>query len=92
MLNDRLKLVAGARYDRTAYSPRLAAQFTDNSNTVRDVDFAAPTWQLTGEFGFTPSHSVWARVGQGFPRPIGGGDVRADGHLGGNRSGYRKLR
>lgn len=69
LLNDRLTLVAGARYDRTEYSPRLDAQFIDDSGTVRDVDFAAPTWQLSGDFRFTPAHSVWARVGRGFRAP-----------------------
>jgi hemoglobin/transferrin/lactoferrin receptor protein len=72
MLNDRLKLIAGARYDRTAYSPLLDAEFMDDSGTVRDVDFAEPTWQLTGEFGFTPAHSLWARVGRGFRAPTVG--------------------
>ncbi len=69
LLNDRLKLVAGARYDRTEYSPRLDAQFLDDSGTVRNVDFAAPTWQLSGDFSFTPSHAIWARVGRGFRAP-----------------------
>jgi hemoglobin/transferrin/lactoferrin receptor protein len=66
---DRLTLNAGARYDRTEYSPRLDAQFVDDSNTVRDTQFAAPTWQVSAEFKFLPEHSLWAQVGRGFRAP-----------------------
>lgn len=69
LLNDRLTVHAGARYDRTDYSPRLDAQFADNTGTVRDVDFAAPTWQVGASFEFTSAHSVWAQVGSGFRAP-----------------------
>lgn len=69
LLADRLTLNAGARYDRTAYSPRLDPQFVDDSNTVRDTEFAAPTWQASAEFKFLPEHSVWAQVGRGFRAP-----------------------
>jgi hemoglobin/transferrin/lactoferrin receptor protein len=69
LLNDRLTLNAGVRYDRTEYSPRLDAQFVDDSRTVRDVNFASATWQLSGDFKFSAEHSVWAQVGRGFRAP-----------------------
>lgn len=69
LLDDRLTLHAGARYDQTKYSPRLDAQFVDASGTVRDVDFAAPTWQAGADFMFVPDHSVWLQVGRGFRAP-----------------------
>lgn len=69
LLNDRLTLNAGVRYDRTEYSPRLDALFVDSTGTVRDVDFAAPTWQFSADYKFTPEHSVWGQVGRGFRAP-----------------------
>jgi hemoglobin/transferrin/lactoferrin receptor protein len=69
LINDRLTLHAGARYDRTKYSPKQDPQFIDTSGTVRDVDFSAPTWQVGADFKFTPTHSVWAQVGSGFRAP-----------------------
>lgn len=72
LLNDRLTLHAGVRYDRTEYSPKLDAQFTDGTNTVRDLEFSAPTWQAGVDFEFIPEHSVWAQVGRGFRAPTAG--------------------
>ncbi|WP_129779931.1 TonB-dependent hemoglobin/transferrin/lactoferrin family receptor [Peristeroidobacter soli] len=72
LLNDRLTLHAGARYDRTEYSPNLDTQFVDSTGSVRDVEFSAPTWQAGVDFKFTPEHSVWAQVGRGFRAPTVG--------------------
>ena len=69
LFGDKLTLHAGARYDRTDYSPRLDAQFQDATGTVRDVSFAAPTWQVGADFKFTPEHSVWGQVARGFRAP-----------------------
>jgi hemoglobin/transferrin/lactoferrin receptor protein len=72
LLNDRLTLHAGVRYDRIEYSPNLNAQFVDPTGSVRDVEFSAPTWQAGVDFKFTPEHSVWAQVGRGFRAPTVG--------------------
>lgn len=69
LLDDRLTLHGGFRYDRTEYSPKLDAQFVDPTGSVRDLAFSAPTWQAGADFKFTPEHSVWAQVGQGFRAP-----------------------
>lgn len=69
LLDDRLTLHGGARYDRTEYSPKLDAQFVDPTGSVRDVEFSAPTWQVGADFKFTREHSAWAQVGRGFRAP-----------------------
>lgn len=72
LLNDRLTLHAGVRYDRTEYSPTLDAQFVDPTDSIRDVEFSAPTWQGGVDFKFSDEHSVWAQVGRGFRAPTVG--------------------
>lgn len=72
LLNDRLTLHAGVRYDRTEYSPNLDAQFVDPTGSIRDVEFSAPTWQAGVDFKVTAEHSVWAQVGRGFRAPTVG--------------------
>ncbi|GFE86823.1 TonB-dependent hemoglobin/transferrin/lactoferrin family receptor [Steroidobacter agaridevorans] len=72
LLNDRLTLHAGVRYDRTEYSPTLDAQFVDPTGSIHDVEFSAPTWQAGLDFKFTDEHSVWAQVGRGFRAPTVG--------------------
>lgn len=72
LLNDRLTLHAGLRYDRTEYAPSFDAQFVDATGSIRDVEFSAPTWQAGADFKFTPEHSVWAQVGRGFRAPTVG--------------------
>lgn len=72
LLNDRLTLHTGVRYDRTDYSPQLGGQFVDPTGSVRDVEFSAPTWQAGVDFKFTAEHSVWAQVGRGFRAPTVG--------------------
>jgi hemoglobin/transferrin/lactoferrin receptor protein len=69
LLDDRLTLHGGARYDRTEYSPKVDAQFVDPTGSVRDLEFSTPTWQAGADFKFAPEHSVWAQVGRGFRAP-----------------------
>ncbi|MBL8271308.1 TonB-dependent hemoglobin/transferrin/lactoferrin family receptor [Steroidobacter sp.] len=69
LLDDRLTLHAGARYDRTEYSPKTGPQFVDPTGSVRDLEFSAVTGQVGVDFKFTPEHSVWAQVGRGFRAP-----------------------
>lgn len=72
LLNDRLTLHAGVRYDRTEYSPKLDAQFVDPTGSIRDVEFSAPTWQAGVDFKLNAEHSVWAQIGRGFRAPTVG--------------------
>jgi hemoglobin/transferrin/lactoferrin receptor protein len=69
LFDERLTLSAGARYDRYDYSPQVDSTFVDRTGTVRDVSFAAPSWQVGAEFRFLPAHSLWAQVGRGFRAP-----------------------
>lgn len=69
LFGDKLTLHAGVRYDRTNYSPKLDAQFQDTSGTVRDVSFAAPTWQVGADLKVTSKHSIWGQVARGFRAP-----------------------
>ena len=72
LLDDRLELTLGARYDRYEYSPQLDARFQDNTGTVRDVSFASPTWQAGLAFEFVPQHTLWLQAGRGFRAPTTG--------------------
>ncbi|HEY0684591.1 MAG TPA: TonB-dependent hemoglobin/transferrin/lactoferrin family receptor [Steroidobacter sp.] len=72
LLNDRLTLHAGVRYDRTDYSPNLDEQFVDETGSVRDLEFSSPTWQAGIDFKLTAEHSVWGQVGRGFRAPTVG--------------------
>lgn len=72
LLDDRLQLTLGARYDRYDYSPRLSSTFQDPTGTVRDVRFAAPTWQAGISYEFLPHQSLWMQAGRGFRAPTTG--------------------
>lgn len=69
LFDERLTLSAGARYDRYDYAPQVDSTFVDRTGTVRDVSFAAPSWQLGAEFRFLPDHALWAQLGRGFRAP-----------------------
>lgn len=69
LIDDRLTLTAGARYDRYEYSPKPDEQFVDNTGSVQDFSFSSATWQLGAEFSITDEHSVWAQAGRGFRSP-----------------------
>jgi len=72
LLEDRLLLTLGARYDRYDYSPRLSPTFQDPSGTVRDVSFASPTWQSGISYRFLPQQTLWFQAGRGFRAPTTG--------------------
>src|SRR5690606_32497725 len=63
LLNDRLTVHAGLRYDVTEYSPKTSPLFVDPTGSVRDTDFGALTWQFGVDFKLAPDHSVWAQAG-----------------------------
>ncbi len=69
LLDDRLRLTVGVRYDNTKYSPKTGPLFVDNSGTVHDVSFGAATWQLGAEYFVAERHSLWAQAGRGFRAP-----------------------
>lgn len=70
LVNDRLLLNAGVRFDHYDYSPSLNnPQYGDNSGTVGDVTFSSPTWQLGASWHLTPAHVLWAQAGAGFRAP-----------------------
>ena len=72
LLDDRLQLTLGARYDRYDYSPQLSDTFEDDTGTVGDVSFAAPAWQAGISYEFVPHQSLWFQAGSGFRAPTTG--------------------
>ncbi|HBK45730.1 MAG TPA: TonB-dependent hemoglobin/transferrin/lactoferrin family receptor [Xanthomonadaceae bacterium] len=72
LLDDRLQLTFGARYDHYRYSPRLDDSFEDATGTVREVSFAAPTWQAGISYEFLPHQTLWFQAGRGFRAPTTG--------------------
>jgi len=69
-ITDKLTLSAGARYDKTSYSPTVDDTFTDTTNiAVSDSDFSAISTQLSASYQFTPNHNVLASIGTGFKAP-----------------------
>jgi len=69
LLNNRLQVNVGARFDSYEYSPSTDARYVDKSGTVKDVSFSAPSWQLGTSWNLTDSHIVWAQAGSGFRAP-----------------------
>lgn len=69
LLDGRLGLTAGLRYDRYDYKPSFDGQYEDPSGTVGDVSFSSPTGQLGIDFKLTDAHTLWAQVGRGFRAP-----------------------
>jgi hemoglobin/transferrin/lactoferrin receptor protein len=72
LADDRVQLTLGARYDRYDYSPTLSPTFQDRTGTVRDVSFAAPTWQAGVAWEFVPQQTLWFQAGSGFRAPTTG--------------------
>ncbi|KAF1686638.1 TonB-dependent receptor [Pseudoxanthomonas broegbernensis] len=70
--DDRVRLTLGLRYDRYDYSPRLSETFGDDTGTVRDVSFSAPSGQVGISYEFLPSQSLWFQAGRGFRAPTTG--------------------
>lgn len=70
LVDNRLLLNGGVRFDHYDYSPSLNnPQFGDNSGTVGDVTFSSPTWQLGASWKLTPQHVLWIQTGAGFRAP-----------------------
>ncbi len=72
LLDSRLQLNMGLRYDRYDYSPKLSPSFIDNTGSIRDVRFSAPTGQLGLSYAFLPHQSLWFQAGRGFRAPTTG--------------------
>ncbi|WP_312708033.1 TonB-dependent receptor [Stenotrophomonas sp.] len=75
LLDDRLSLTGGLRYDSYKYTPETSAGgngdagYVDDGGSVGTSKFAAPTWNLGAEFKFTDTQSLWTQVGRGFRAP-----------------------
>lgn len=72
LLEERLSVTAGMRYDRYDYSPTLGPLFQDETGTVLDRRFSAPSWQTGVEYRVQPQHALWAQVARGFRAPTVG--------------------
>ncbi|WP_282277612.1 TonB-dependent hemoglobin/transferrin/lactoferrin family receptor [Stenotrophomonas sp. PS02297] len=72
LLDERLQLNLGARYDRHDYTPHPDATFVDRTGTVRPVRFASPTWQAGLSYLAAAGHTLWFQAGRGFRAPTTG--------------------
>lgn len=72
LFDGRLQLNLGMRYDRYDYSPQLSPTFIDDTGSVRDVSFSAPSGQLGVSYAFLPQQSLWLQAGRGFRAPTAG--------------------
>jgi hemoglobin/transferrin/lactoferrin receptor protein len=75
LLEDRLSLTGGLRYDSYKYVPETAATsgsdsgYTDDAGSVATSSFSSPTWNLGAEFKVTDAQSLWTQFGRGFRAP-----------------------
>jgi hemoglobin/transferrin/lactoferrin receptor protein len=75
LLDDRLILTGGVRYDSYKYVPETAATSGSNSGyvggagSVGTSKFSSPTWNLGAEYKFTETQSLWTQFGRGFRAP-----------------------
>ncbi len=75
LLEDRLSLTGGLRYDSYKYVPETAATsgsasgYTDDAGSVGTSRFSSPTWNLGAEFKVTDTQSLWTQFGRGFRAP-----------------------
>ncbi|WP_256642930.1 TonB-dependent hemoglobin/transferrin/lactoferrin family receptor [Stenotrophomonas sp. 9(2022)] len=75
LLDDRLSLTGGLRYDSYKYTPETSAGgngqsgYKDDAGSVGVSRFASPTWNLGAEFKFTDTQSLWVQGGRGFRAP-----------------------
>lgn len=69
LVNNRLQINVGARFDSYEYSPATDARYVDKSGSVKDVTFSAPSWQLGASWNLTDAHILWAQAGSGFRAP-----------------------
>lgn len=68
-LAPRWTLSLGSRFDALKYRPQLDEQFSDNTQTVADVDFSAFTWQSNLTYQLDSAQQVWLQAGRGFRAP-----------------------
>ncbi|HYG06314.1 MAG TPA: TonB-dependent hemoglobin/transferrin/lactoferrin family receptor [Stenotrophomonas sp.] len=75
LLDDRLALTAGVRYDSYRYVPQTRAGgdgtsgYAGGAGSVGTSTFSAPSWNLGSEFALTDTQSLWAQAGRGFRAP-----------------------
>lgn len=75
LLDDRLSLTGGLRYDRYKYTPETSASgngqsgYEDGGDSVGVSKFSSPTWNLGAEFKFTDTQSLWVQGGRGSRAP-----------------------
>ena len=75
LLDDRLSLTGGLRYDSYKYTPQTSASrdgdsgYEGGAGSVGTSKFSSPTWNLGADFKLTDSHSLWTQFGRGFRAP-----------------------
>ena len=75
LLDDRLTLTGGLRYDSYKYVPQTRSSspgesgYVDAGGSVGVSRFSSPTWNAGAEFKFTERQSLWAQLGRGFRAP-----------------------
>lgn len=69
LVDNRLQLNAGVRFDSYQYSPSSGAHYVDKAGTVDDVTFSAPSWQLGASWNLSDKHVIWSQAGSGFRAP-----------------------
>lgn len=75
LLDDRLTLTGGLRYDSYRYVPQTRpggdgqSGYEDGGGSVGVSKFSSPTWNAGAEFKFTDTQSIWAQLGRGFRAP-----------------------
>jgi len=75
LLDSRLILTGGVRYDSYKYVPQTGAStpgdsgYVDDGGSVGVSKFSSPTWNAGAEFKFTDTQSLWTQVGRGFRAP-----------------------
>ena len=75
LLDDRLSLTGGLRYDSYKYTPETSAGgngqsgYEDDAGSVGVSKFSSPTWNLGAEFKFTDTQLLWVQGGRGFRAP-----------------------
>lgn len=75
LLDDRLSLTGGLRYDSYTYTPETSAGgngqsgYKGGAGSVGVSKFSSPTWNLGAEFKFTDTQSLWVQGGRGFRAP-----------------------
>lgn len=68
-LTPRWTLSLGGRFDALKYQPEFDAQFSDNTQSIADVDFSAFTWQSNLTYQLDSAQQLWLQAGRGFRAP-----------------------